>query len=60
MKTLFSHAASLLFVEEAAEGTDERNMILNVDALVGNRVKVETRKQGLAIHKYQFRTAAKR
>ena len=27
---------------------------------VGNRVKVETRKQGLAIDKYQFRTAAKR
>ena len=33
MKTLFSHA-SLLFVEEAAEGTDERNMILNVDAII--------------------------
>ena len=27
---------------------------------VGNRVKVGTRNQGLVIHEYQFRTAAKR
>ena len=30
-----------------------------IHSLVGDRVKVETRKQGLAIDKYQFRTTAK-